>query len=215
MVDFDIILGMDWLYSCYASIDCLTRVVKFQFPDEQVFEWEGNLASPKSHFMSYLKARKLISKRYIYHLVRVKDTKSETPTVQTVHAVNEFPEVFPKDLLGIPPDREIEFSTDLFLNTQPISIPPYHTSPAELKEFKEKLKDLLDKGFTNPNIYPWGTPVLFLRNKNGSLLICIDYRQLNKVTIKNKYHLPRIGNLFNQLQGASYFSKMDLRSVYH
>ena len=88
-------------------------------------------------------------------------------------------------------------------------------APAELKELKEQLKDLLDKGFIRPSVSPWGAPVLFVRKKDGSLRMCIDYRQLNKVTVKNKYPLPRIDDLFDQLQGVSYFSKIDLRSGYH
>jgi len=185
MVDFDMILGMDWLYSSYAFIDCRTRVVKFQFLGASVFEWSGNSVSPKCHFISYLKARKLISKGCIYHLVRIKDTKSETSTLQSVNVVNEFSDVFSDDLPGIPPDREIEFRIDLLPDTQPISIPSYRMAPAELKELKEQLKDLLDKGFKKPSVSPWGAPVLFVRKKDGSLHMCIDYRLLNKVTIKN------------------------------
>ncbi|WMV50937.1 hypothetical protein MTR67_044322 [Solanum verrucosum] len=126
-----------------------------------------------------------------------------------------FPEVFPEDLPGVPPEREIDFGIDLLPDTQPISIPPYRMAPAELKELKEQLKDFLDKGFIRPSISPWGAPVLFVKKKNGSLRMCIDYRQLNKVTIKNKYPIPRIDDLFDQLQGASHFSKIDLRSGYH
>ena len=129
--------------------------------------------------------------------------------------VNEFIDVFPEDLPGIPPKREIEFGIDLLPDTQPISIPPYRMAPAELKELKEQLKDLLEKGFIRPSISPWGAPVLFVRKKDGSLRMCIDYRQLNKVTVKNRYPLPRIDDLFDQLQGANYFSKIDLRSGYH
>ena len=88
-------------------------------------------------------------------------------------------------------------------------------APAELKELKEQLKDLLDKGFIRPSKSPWGAPVLFVRKKDGSLRMCIDYRQLNKVTIKNRYPLPRIDDLFDQLVGASFFSKIDLHSGYH
>ena len=88
-------------------------------------------------------------------------------------------------------------------------------APAELHELKEQLKDLLDKGFIRPSMSPWGAPVLFVRNKDGTLRMCIDYRQLNKVTIKNKYPLPRVDDLFDQLQGAKCFSKIDLRSGYH
>ena len=112
-------------------------MVKFQFLGASVFEWSGNFVSPKSHFISYLKARKLISKGFIYHLVRVKDTKSETLTLQSVNVVNEFSDVFLDNLPGIPPDREIEFGIDLLPDTQPISIPPYRMAPAELKELKE------------------------------------------------------------------------------
>ena len=88
-------------------------------------------------------------------------------------------------------------------------------APAELKKLKDQLKDLLDKGLIRPSVSPWGAPVLFMRKKDGSLRMCIDYRQLNKVTVKNRYPLPRIDDLFDQLQGASYFSKIDLRSGYH
>ena len=116
--------------------------------------------------------------------------------------MNEFPEVFPEDLPGVPPDKEIDFGIDVLPETQPISIPPYRMAPAELKELKEQLKDLLDKRFIRPNVSPRGAPVLFVRKKDGSLRMCIDYRQLNKVTIKNKYPLPRIDDLFDQLQGA-------------
>ena len=133
MVDFDVILGMDWLYSSYASIDCRTRVVKFQFPGVSVFEWFGNSVSPKSHFISYLKGRKLISKGSTYHLVRVKDTKSKTPTLQFGNVVNEFSNIFSDDLPGIPPAREIEFEIDLLPDTQPISIPPYRMTQQNLR----------------------------------------------------------------------------------
>ena len=140
-----------------------------------MFEWFGNFVSPKSHFISYLKARKLNSKRCIYHLVKVKDTKSETPTLQSVNIINEFSDVFLDDLPGIPPDREIEFGIDLLPDTQPISIPPYRMAPAELKELKEKIKDLLDKGFIRPSVSPWGCSCVVFK-KDGSLRMYIDYR---------------------------------------
>ncbi|KAH0671258.1 hypothetical protein KY285_025475 [Solanum tuberosum] len=184
MVDFDIILGMDWLHSCYASVDCRTRIVRFQFPDELIVEWKGSSLAPMGRFISYLKARKMISKGYLYHVVRVKDSSCESPTLESVPVVSEFPKVFREDLPGVPPEREIDFGIDLLPDTQPISIPPYRMAPAELKELKEQLKDLLDKGFIRPSISPWGAPVL-------------------------------IDDLFDQLQGASHFSKIDLRSSYH
>ena len=143
----------------------------------------------------------MISKGYICHLVRVRD--------------NEFIDVFPEELPGLPPEREIDFGIDLLPGTEPISIPPYRMAPAELRELKEQLKDLLEKGFIRPSVSPWGAPVLFVRKKDGTLMMCIDYRQLNRVTIKNKYPVPRIDDLFDQLPGAKYFSKIDLRSGYH
>ena len=135
--------------------------------------------------------------------------------VDDVPIACEFPDVFPEELPGLPPDREIEFCIDVVPGTAPISLPPYRMAPAELKELKEQLQDLLDKGFVRPSTSPWGAPVLFVKKKDGSLRLCIDYRQLNKVTIRNKYPLPRIDDLFDQLQGASCFSKIDLRSGYH
>ena len=126
-----------------------------------------------------------------------------------------FPDVFPSILPSVPPDRDIDFSIDLEPGTKPISIPPYHMAPAELKELKDQLQDLLSKGFIRPSVSPWGAPVLFVKKKDGTMRMCIDYRQLNKVTVKNKYPLPRIDDLFDQLQGASLFSKIDLRSGHH
>ena len=153
----------------------------------------------------------MISKGYLYHLLWVKDSSSETPTLGSVPVVSEFPE----DLPGVPPEREIYFGIDLLQDTQPISFCPYRMAPTNLKELKEQLKDLLDKGFIRTSISPLGAPVFFVKKKDGSLRMCIDYRQLNKVTIKNKYSIPRIDDLFDQLHGASHFSKIDLRSRYH
>ena len=132
-----------------------------------------------------------------------------------IPVVREFPDVFPEDLPGIPIDREIEFSIDLHPGTSPISKAPYRMAPIELKELKEQLQELLDKGFIRPSASPWGAPVLFVKKKDGTMRLCIDYRELNRVTVRNKYPLPRIDDLFDQLQGAQVFSKIDLRSRYH
>ncbi|KAH0661672.1 hypothetical protein KY284_026603 [Solanum tuberosum] len=215
MVDFDVIMGMDWLASCYATVDCQTKIVHFQFPKEAVLKWKGNIGAPRSKFISYLKEKKMMSRGYICHLVRVKNIDAEPPTLQSILVVNEFSDVFPEDLPRLSPEQEVEFGIYVIPDTQPISIHPYRMAPVELQELKEQLKDLLEKGFIRPSMSPWGAPVLFVRKKDGSLRMCIDYRQLNKVTIKNKYPLPRIDYLFDQLQGAKCFSKIDLRSGYH
>ena len=129
--------------------------------------------------------------------------------------VREYVSVFPRDLPGLPPDREIVFSIELMPGTAPISRAPYRLAPAELKELKVQLEDMIEKGFIRPSHSPWGAPVLFVKKKDGSLRLCIDYRGLNKVTIKNKYPLPRIDDLFDQLAGSRVFSRIDLRSGYH
>ena len=117
MADFDVIIGIDWLHSCYASINCRTRIVHFQFPDEPVLELKGSSLEPMSRFISYLKARKMISKGYIYHPVRVKDSSLETPSLESVQKVCEFQELFSKDLPRVPPEREIDFGIDLLPDT--------------------------------------------------------------------------------------------------
>ena len=129
--------------------------------------------------------------------------------------VEEFLDVFPEDLPGLPPDRVLEFSIDVIPGTAPISKAPYRMAPVELAELKKQLQEYSDKGFIRPSVSPWGAPVLLVKKKDGSRRMCIDYRELNKVTIKNKYPLPRIDDLFDQLCGAKVFSKLDLRSGYH
>jgi hypothetical protein len=129
--------------------------------------------------------------------------------------VCEYPDVFPDDLPGMPPDRDIEFIIELQPGTAPISKRSYRMPPNELAELKIQLQDLLDKGFIRPSVSPWGCPALFVKKKDNSLRLCVDYRPLNAVTIKNKYPLPRIDILFDQLAGAKVFSKIYLRSSYH
>jgi hypothetical protein len=137
----------------------------------------------------------------------------ESP-VERIPVVCEYPDVFPDELPGMPPDRDIEFAIELQPGTAPISKRPYRMPPAELAELKKQLQELLDKGFIRPSTSPWGCPALFVK-KDESLRLCVDYYPLNAVTIKNKYPLPRIDVLFDQLVGAKVFSKIDLRSGYH
>jgi hypothetical protein len=146
-----------------------------------------------------------------------------TPSVHQTAAQNvedipvacEFPDVFPEDLPGIPPDLDVEFVIELQPGTTPISRRPYKMTPKELAELKVQLNELLDKGYIRPSSSPWGCPALFVKKKDQTLRLCVDYRPLNVVTVKNKYTLPRIDILFDQLAGARVFSKVDLRSGYH
>ena len=215
MVDFDVILGMDWLASCHATLDCDNKVVKFDMPGESAFAFQGDRNWSSSNLISAITAHKMLRKGCHGYLAMVKDIDMSTVKLENIPVACEYPDVFPEELPGLPPAREIEFGIELLPGTQPIAIPPYRMAPAELKELKEQLRDLLDKGFIRPSCSPWGAPVLFVKKKDGSFRLCIDYRQLNKVTVKNKYPLPRIDDLFDQLQGSQCFSKIDLHSGYH
>jgi hypothetical protein len=137
-----------------------------------------------------------------------------TIQLEDIPVVCEYPDVFPDDLPGMLPDRGVEFVIELQPGTAPISKRPYRMPPKELAELKIQLQELLDKGYIYQSS-PWGSPALFVKKKDGSLRMCVDYRPLNAVTIKNKYPLPRIDVLFDQLAGAQVFSKIDLRSGYH
>ncbi|GJU77920.1 putative reverse transcriptase domain-containing protein [Tanacetum coccineum] len=131
---------------------------------------------------------------------------------KVLRVLGEKPEekIFPDDLSGLPPVREIEFRIELVPGAMPVAKSPYRLAPSELEELSGQLKELQDKGFIRPSSSPWGAPVLFVKKKDGSFRMCIDYRELNKLTIKNRYPLPRIDDLFDQLQGLHFFSKIDL-----
>nr|GFC51097.1 putative reverse transcriptase domain-containing protein [Tanacetum cinerariifolium] len=123
--------------------------------------------------------------------------------------------VSPEDLPGLPPTRQVVFQIDLIPGAAPVARVPYRLAPPEMKELSEQLKELSDKGFIRPSSSPWGAPVLFVKKKDGSFRMCIDYRELNKLMVKNSYPLLRIDDLFDQLQGSSVYSKIDLRPGYH
>jgi hypothetical protein len=158
--------------------------------------------------------------KVIVHLPAISHIKASLHHVselklEDIHVVWEFPEVFPNDLAGMPPKRVIEFKIELQPGTTPIAKAPYKMSPVELKELKIQQQGLLDKGYIRPSTSPWGCSALFVEKKDKELRLCVDYHQLNAVTIKNKYPLPRIDILFDQLAGAQLFSKIDLCSGYH
>ncbi|KAL0458791.1 UNVERIFIED_CONTAM: Retrovirus-related Pol polyprotein from transposon [Sesamum latifolium] len=212
--EFDVILGMDWLASNHAVVDCQTKEVAVEINGQMKTVIVGERKVIPNCLISAVTAFNLIKEGCQAYLASVHDTTKVSPGVLEVPVVREFPDVFPEELPGLPPHREVDFEIETIPGAAPISIAPYRMAPSELKELKKQLEELLDKGFIRPSISPWGAPVLFVKKKDGSMRLCIDYRQLNRITIKNKYPLPRIDDLLDQLKGATVFSKIDLRSGY-
>ena len=214
--DFDIILGMDWLSRHRATLDCYKKEVRLVRPKEPGVIFRGIRREIAPSLINTMTASKMLRKGFQGYLAFVVDRRQEGTRLEDIPVVKKFQDVFPDDISGLPPDREVEFTIDLIPSTEPISIPPYRMAPAELRELKAQLEELLSKGFIRPSISPWGAPVLFVKKKKyGSLRLCIDYRQLNRATISNQYPLPRIDELFDQLRGSWVYSKIDLRSGYH
>jgi hypothetical protein len=185
----DVILGMDWLTKHNGVISCADKTILLT-------NHQGKSVS--------CQAQPPAQDPMVFNLA-----------AESISVVEEFMDVFPEELPEMPPEREVEFYIDLIPGTAPIAKRPYRMAPTELAELKLQIAELQQKGYIRPSSSPWGAPVLFVTKKDGSMRMCIDYRSLNEVTIKNKYPLPRIDDLFDQLQGAKYFSKIDLRSGYH
>jgi hypothetical protein len=194
----DVILGMDWLSKHKVLIDCAKKYVKLTTLDGKELEF---VAEP------------VVTAKGVAN--RVKVNQLDASQGSNVPVVDEFPDVFPKELPGMPPDRDIEFVIELKPGTAPIYKTPFRMTTPELAELKEYIKELLEKGFILPSSSPWGAPMIFVLKKDGTQRLCMNYRALNEVTIKNKYPGPRIDDLFHQLCGACVFSKIDLRSGYH
>ncbi|GKA03667.1 putative reverse transcriptase domain-containing protein, partial [Tanacetum coccineum] len=204
---FDIIIGMDWLSRYDAAILCGEKKVRIPL-EGKTLVIEGNRNNSRLKIISCIKTQKYIEKGCELFLAHVTEQESKEKRLEDVPVIQDFPEVFPEDLPGLPPPRQVEFRIDLIPGIAPVARAPYPLAPYEMKELSEK-------GFIRPSSSPWGAPVLFVKKKDGSFRMCIDYRELNKLTIKNRYPLPRIDDLFDQLQGSSVYSKIDLRSVYH
>ncbi|XP_071906161.1 uncharacterized protein [Coffea arabica] len=207
--------GMDWLVHYHARVDCKMKVVEFCIPGEATLKLDVRGMIASSALISGIRARKLLSRGARGYLAFLINTPGEKTKLEDMPVISEFPDVFPEELKSLPPEREVEFKVDLVPRTTPISKTPYRMAPAELKELKVQLQNLLERGFIHESESSWGAPVLFVKKKDGSLRLCIDYRGLNAVTIKNKYPLPHIDELFDQLQGAVVFSKLDLRQGYY
>ncbi|GJX08692.1 putative nucleotidyltransferase, ribonuclease H [Tanacetum coccineum] len=190
---FDVVVGLDWLSKLRAKIVCYEKIVQIPLSNGDILEVHGE--HPKGN------------------LKELKTMKVNEPKLKDIPVVREFPGVFPEDLSGLPPSCKVEFCIELIPGAVPVTKLPYHLAPTEMQELSNQLKELQEKGFIRPSSSPWGAPVLFVKKKDGSFRMCIDYRELNKQTVKNRYPLPRIDDLFDQLQGSWYFSKN--RSGYH
>jgi hypothetical protein len=191
----DVILGCDWLKSCDGVIQCAKGTIMLTSP-------QGERIQVSTHISTDAKGKTMVN-----HL--------EEKPLENIKVVCEYPDVFPKELPGMPHDRDIEFSIELLPGTAPISKRPYRMDVKDLVELKKQIEELLEKGFIRPSSSPWGAPVLFVSKKDGSRRMCVYYRSLNEVKIKNKYPLPRIEDLFDQMKGAKIFLKIDLRLGYH
>ena len=179
MCDFDVILGMDWLAAYHAVVNCFTKEVMFNIPGQAEFSFGGKQSVMSQGLINATKATRLLEKGcegFLAYVVKGGETEL---CVENIPVVSEFRDVFPEDLPGLPPEREIEFGIELVPGTSPISLAPYRMTPIELKELKSQLQELLDKGFVRPSISPWGAPVLFVKKKDGTIRLCIDYRILN------------------------------------
>ncbi|KAG8496931.1 hypothetical protein CXB51_008102 [Gossypium anomalum] len=214
--EFDVILSMDWLTVHDAVVNCKNKTIDLRCTDNEIIRVEStDLNGLPAKIISSMLAQKYVRKGCEAYLAYVLDSKESEKKLESVPVVCEYQDVFPEELPGLPPVREVEFGIELVPGTTPIFIAPYRMAPIELKEWKTQLQELMDRGFARPSFSPWGAPVLFVKKKDGTMRMCIDYRQLNKVTIKNKYPLPRIDDLFDQLKGASMFSEIDLRLGYY
>jgi hypothetical protein len=212
---YDILIGMDWLDKHHVVLDCHNKT--FTCLDE-----EGKQSTVKGiprpisiRDISALQLKRCFRKGcqlYATHVEEPENTKG--PSLEYFLVLQEFEDVF-QEIPGFPPKREIDFSIDLVPGVSPVSKTPYRMSTPELKELQMQLEELLKKGYIRPSVSPWGAPILFVKKKDGTLRLCIDFRQLNKATVKNKYPLPKIDDLFDQLRGEKIFSKIDLRSGYH
>ncbi|KAI3685765.1 hypothetical protein L6452_35023 [Arctium lappa] len=215
MREFDVVLGMHWLISNDASIVCNKKMIRMVLQEKGVVVIYGDRRERSSSLISMIKANRSLRKGCRGFLAYVINAKKEKGRMEEVRVVSEYPEVFPEDLTDLPPARQVEFRIDLVPGAAPVARVPYRLAPSEMKEMMSQFQEVLEKGFIRPSTPPSGASVLFVKKKDGSMRMCIDYRELNKLTINNKYPIPRIDELFDQLQGASFFSKIDLRSGYH
>eukprot|EP00253_Pinus_taeda_P011891 PITA_11891 len=214
---YDILIGMDWLEKHWSLVDCKTKIIYYRDQQGNRKEMQGIKQPVQVRPITANQLMKCIRKGCQVYAIQVgyANSKDKSVSLNSIPVIQEFPDVFPEEIPGLPPRRNIDFTIELIPGAAPVSRAPYRMSTPELTELKMQLQELLDKEYIRPSVSPWGAPVLFVKKKDGTLRMCIDYRQLNKLTIKNKYPLPRIDELFDQVKGATVFSKIDLRSGYH
>ncbi|KAJ9512911.1 hypothetical protein QJQ45_029113, partial [Haematococcus lacustris] len=224
--DFDIILGKPWLAEINPRIDWKANIMRFRHAGRQ-----HTLRPPVRHpgttntsgsplLISSAQLRTAISDKCPVFLVSITPADGNAETCHQVldcsPIVQEYADVFPSDLPhGLPPERSVDHRIELQQAKPPPARPIYNVSSSELAELKQQIGELLDKGFIRPSTSPYASGVLLVRKKDGSFRMCIDYRPLNRLTIKNKYPLPRLDTLLDRLHGAKVFSKLDLRQGYH
>ncbi|GJU17946.1 putative reverse transcriptase domain-containing protein [Tanacetum coccineum] len=201
---FDVIIGMDWLVKHDAVIVCGEKVVRIPYENKTLIV-EGDKGGSRLKIISCIKARKYVEQGCHLFLAHVTKKNSKEKRMEDVPVIRDFPEVFPEELPGLPPPRQVEFRIDLVPGATPVARAPYRLAPSEMKELSVQLQELLEKGFIRPSSSPWGAPVLFVKKKDGSFRMCIDYRELNKLTVKNRYPLLRIDDLFDQLTRYGHF----------
>ncbi|GKA65066.1 putative reverse transcriptase domain-containing protein [Tanacetum coccineum] len=219
---FDVIIGMDWLAKYQSVIVCVEKIVRIPWGNETlIVHGDGSDRGNETrlNIISCTKTQKYMLKGcpiFLAHITtKETEDKSEKKRLEDVPIVRDFPKVFPEDLPGLPSTRQVEFQIDFIPSAAPVARPSYRLASSEIKELSDQLQELSDKGFIRSSSSPWGAPVLFVKKKDGLFRMCIDYQELNKLTVKNHYPLPKIDDLFDQLKGSSVYSKIDLRSGYH
>nr|GEU51320.1 putative reverse transcriptase domain-containing protein [Tanacetum cinerariifolium] len=219
---FDVIIGMDWLANHHAVFVCDEKIMRIPYGDE-VLIVRGDRGEKREKLnlsiISCTKTRKYIKSGFPIFQAQVTKKKTEDELeekrLEDVLTVQDILKVFPEDFPGLPATRQVEFQIDLVLGADSVACAPYRLAPLELQELSTQLQELSDKGFIRPSSSPWGAPVLFVKKKDRSFKMCIDYHELNMLTVKNRYPLARIDDLFDRLQGSIVYSKIDLRSGYH
>ncbi|GJX59934.1 putative reverse transcriptase domain-containing protein [Tanacetum coccineum] len=219
---FDVIIGMKWMAKNHAVIVCDEKVVHIPYGDAVLIIQSDDIdgrSKSKLNIISCTKTQKYIRQGCQVYLAQVmskkEEDKSEEKRLEDVPIMRNFSKIFPKELPGLPPTRQVEFQIDLVPSVAPIARAPYRLAPSEMQELSAQLQEFSGKRFIRPSSLPWGAPVLFVKKKDRSFRMCIDYFELNKLTVKNRYPLPRIDDLFDKLQGSRVYSKIDMRSGYH